>query len=158
MKYKNIAACAVFSSIIVIGFVYFYLNGPSISAQLSRNGNACKIEYPIAVTVNNFTFNTVYRSTFRMEAWRKGRSVNILASGPEKYTFDKIVSPFTSETLCYADEYFKVADDKNAGSKPSLNSITTFSVAKIIEGVNEFMRRSEGVEVHVYDFLPQRLE
>lgn len=100
--------------------------GTSITANLwnpdERQDSNCKSTAPISVTVRNISFKRVARVRFDIEVWLDGNSISILQDGSWR-TFDRVVSPFSSETLCYTDTVFESLRPENPSDWSFNNSI-----------------------------------
>jgi hypothetical protein len=110
--------------------ILFY--GPRISASVDRSGLAksCPLEAPIAVQVKNYSFKTIKRVVFSAELFKDGRSVNLLSQ--PRFTFNYLVKPFKSETLCYSDEYTDSAITSSTPSSIDKDGRLRVSMADVI--------------------------
>lgn len=149
-----LAACVV----LIATLTALHASGPSITGTIQQDNNPCSLEYPIAVTVKNFTFSTIHRGSFKMEAWRDQRSVNLLSRSISRYRFNKVVEPFQTETVCFSDENFKLPSPKISPSKTNPTTHSTGNFAETIKGWHEFTKLIRGVEIRTYDFKPENLD
>ena len=87
---------------VVASLAYF-----SYGVKADASG-VCDLIHPIRITVHNHTFRRLPKVSIRLEGWRDGRSFNILDRS--QFTFDRVIAPFSSETLCYQDANVKGID------------------------------------------------
>ncbi len=65
-------------------------------------GGACPESEPVCVTVSNTLKKPVYKTRFRIEAYRKGHSTNVL--GLQTFSSDAIIPPLSEKVLCFPDD------------------------------------------------------
>ncbi|MCE8005146.1 hypothetical protein [Billgrantia ethanolica] len=87
----------------VVASLLFYGQGMKVTIDREGSARQCPPSRPIFVQVSNYSFKTVKRAYFRLELFKGNHSINLLSSSYR--IFDKVVSPFSREHLCYSDEY-----------------------------------------------------
>ena len=65
-------------------------------------GGECPVEEPICVTIKNTLKKPIYKTRFRIEAYREGHSTNVL--GLQTFSSDAIIPPHSEKTLCFSDD------------------------------------------------------
>lgn len=130
-----------------IGAVGYFSYGRSIEASTEPSIFECSSAYPIQVTIRNFTFTTVHRTLFKMEAWKNNVSQNLLENGLRPFEFPRVIEPFSSETGCFSDSYFTPPDVK-----------WTSHLEEVIKNADWVIKRRIGIQLHIYDVQFQTLE
>ena len=76
----------------------------AITATVTYSPRTCGDSAPLSVTVRNGSSETLDSIEMRLEAYRPGRSTDLLESSYTDHTlkWDKILPPGQSETLCYS--------------------------------------------------------
>lgn len=109
-----------------------------------ENQSSCGKDYPILVTVKNWTFKRLTSASLDIKVWRDGISYNILEN-KDYFIFNRVLPPFTMLTVCYTDPLFDYSQIKSESS----NSI----VGGIVESSNkilpELVKLSEISEVNI---------
>lgn len=107
----------------------------------------CGKDYPILVTVKNWTFKRLTSASLNIEVWRNGISDNILQN-KDYFVFNRILPPFTMLTVCYTDPLF----DYSKINLKSSNSDLEDTIKKSNMILPELAKLSESSEVNVTIF------
>src|SRR5690348_13435956 len=116
----------------------YWAYGVKVDATVDRASFAsfCPPEYPIAVRIRNNTLQRLASVDLTLEAWRNGRSENILSR--TAYIFDKILPPFASGIQCYSDKAFYVEIPRETSK---------FDFSRVSREMKEFDRVTNNVEI-----------
>jgi hypothetical protein len=122
----------------------YFLYGVKARATVKMAGSSCTPEYPIAITVHNYTFRRLIRVNLELEGWRNGIGDDIL--GNDLFTFNKILRPFSSATECFGNQAFAFPEYPGSSSR--------YSMEKVAYDSNHEMELTRNVEIVVRKITP----
>lgn len=141
MKIKVLVTIAATVTLALTVFAFY---GPVVKASVDTSQpGTCPLNFPIKVSVTNLTLQKVARVHLELEAWRDGRSNNVLSN--RYFTFDKTLPPFESATLCLYDKAVSV-ESASEGSD---------YFGHALRDVNESVMKTKGLKIAIMRIEPE---
>lgn len=143
MKSKILAVIIVCMLTIAVAYSFY---GPMVRATVDTSkAGTCSFDYPIKISITNLTFHRLARVNLELEAWRDGRSINVLSW--RYFTFDKTLSPFETATLCFSDAAVSVTG--------TIKGRSLFD--EVVRETEESHRLTQGLEIAIMKVEPEYL-